>query len=97
MSKGRVVRVWSDDSAKSSVLRAFYVAIEHADTAINAVLAAYPEYEAMFVEAHEGLSGTAVSFLDLAPGEVRDRVTEDQINSLANDDASTPPGTLPKA
>ena len=82
MLKGRVVRIWAGEEATASVVRAFYVAIEHEDTAINAVLAAHPEFEGCMVDAGERLSGTAVAFLDMAEGEIRDRVTENQINLI---------------
>ena len=82
MLKGRVVRIWAGEGSISSVSHAFYVAIEHEDTAINAVLAAYPEFEGCTVDAGERLSGTAVAFLDMAEGEIRNRVTETQINLI---------------
>ena len=82
MPRGRVVRVWANDGAIPSVFRAFYVGIDHEDTAINAVLAAYPDYEGFTMDAEEGLSSTAVAFLDMREGEIRDRVTESQVNLL---------------
>ena len=82
MLKGRVVRIWAAEGATTSISRAFYVAIEHEDTAINAVLAAYPEFEGCIVDAGERLSGTAVAFLDMAEGEIRDRVAETQVNLI---------------
>ena len=62
------------------------VGIEHADTAVNAVLAAYPEFEGYPVEADERLSSTAIAFLDMREGEIRDRVTETQVNLIGSHD-----------
>ena len=73
--RGRVVKIWERNGARAPVLRAFSVGIEHPDTAINAVLAAHPEYEGYLVEADERLDNTAVAFLELQEGEVRDRLT----------------------
>ena len=84
MLKGRVVRIREHDGESASVLRVFFVGIEHADTAVNAVLAAYPEFEGFPVEADERLSSTAIAFLDMREGEIRDRVTEAQVNLIGS-------------
>ena len=82
MLKGRVVRIQEREGSTAPIARVLYVGIEHEDTAINAVLAAFPQYEGCPIEAHERLSGTAVAFMELDEGEIRDRLTETQINLL---------------
>jgi hypothetical protein len=71
--KGRIVRVQCGDEAGLRFMKLFDVAIEDPDAAIAAVRAAHPVLAGYLMEAHERLSPTAVAFLDLDAGEIRER------------------------
>ncbi len=74
MSQGRIVRVHRDDTGRSSILKTFNVGLRDEDAAIAAVLERHPEFRTHHLEATESLSSTAVAFLDLQLGEVKDRL-----------------------
>ena len=70
MMQGRIVRVYDPE-----LVQAFDVAIEDPDAAIAAVRAAHPSLGNCHMEAAERLSKTAVAFLELDLGEVRERLS----------------------
>ena len=73
MSLGRIVRVRGIDASGNDCVKAFDVAIEDQDVAITAVKVVHPKLTSCHMQADERLSQTAVAFLDLRPGEVRER------------------------
>ncbi len=80
MARGRIVRVRADSTKESEILSAFHVGIEDEDLAIAAVLKRYPELSEYHIEAADRLSTTAVSFLELQDGEIRNRLARAMID-----------------
>ena len=71
--KGRIVRVQCVDQTGLPFTKVFDVGLEQEDMAITAVRIVRPELAGYHMQADERLSSTAVAFLDLRSGEVRER------------------------
>ena len=76
MMRGRIVKVYD-----SEPLKAFDVAVTDPDAAIAAVRSAYPELARCRMDASARLSATAIAYLELNPGEVRERFALDQVET----------------
>ena len=69
------MRIRGIDAAGFHLIKAFDVAIEDPAMAIAAVRAAHPQLDGCHMQAVERLSATAVAFLELHPGEVKERLS----------------------
>lgn len=69
--RGRIVRVHAE--AGGHLVMSFDVGFEREDMAVAAVRILHPELDHFHMHADEQLSATAVAFLDLHTGEVRER------------------------
>ena len=70
---GRLVTVRGFDKAGRETFKVFDVGLGPEDMAITAVRIVRPEFAACKMQASERLSATAVAFIELQPGEVRER------------------------
>ena len=71
--QGWIVTVQYDDEAGLRSTKMFDVGLEQKDMAITAVRIVHPELTDCHMQASERLSSTAVAFLELRSGEVRER------------------------